>query len=143
MCFVSFKSHSISSMFHRAMLDAQLSSLFPTPFPAATPNPTSTPSLLHLRRVRPLPLCKEVCSLAAWLNNALSHIFSTVAFLFEQKHICRGIASSARASHEEQKSIVDQNREKLLISGVERNEIRFYISIKKTSNKEILFAVQG
>ena len=34
-------------MLHRAMLDAQLSSLFPTPFRAPTPNPMSTPSLLY------------------------------------------------------------------------------------------------
>ena len=34
-------------MLHRAMLDAQLSSLFPTPFRAPTHNPMSTPSLLY------------------------------------------------------------------------------------------------
>ena len=42
-----FKSHSTSSMFHRAMLDAQLLHLFPTPFPTPTPNPMNTPSLLY------------------------------------------------------------------------------------------------
>ena len=74
---------------------------------------TDTQSDEHSVSVISLPLRKKGCCLAAWLNKSLSHIFSTVAFLFEQKkHIRWGIAS-ARASHEEQKSIVDQMRVKL------------------------------
>ena len=65
----NLKSHSISSMFHRTLLDPQLSPHFSTPF-------------LHLHLVRlpllrcdiprcvhPLPLCKEGYALADWLNN--------------------------------------------------------------------------
>ena len=70
------KNHSISSMFHRTLLDPQ--SLR-----------TSLLRFLHLhlvglpllrcyipRRVHPLPLCKEDHSLADWLNNHLSHVLS-------------------------------------------------------------------
>ena len=40
------KSNSISSMFHRTLLDAQLSSPFSTPFPTRAPSPITSPSLL-------------------------------------------------------------------------------------------------
>ena len=45
--FVFLDSRSISSMFHRTLLDAQLSSPFSTPFPTLAPSPTTSLSLLY------------------------------------------------------------------------------------------------
>ena len=44
---VFLDSQSISSMLHRAMFDALLSSFLPTPFQKLPPNPMSTPPLLN------------------------------------------------------------------------------------------------
>ena len=43
----SRKSHFISSMFHRTLLDPQLSPHFSTPSPALAPGSSATPSLLY------------------------------------------------------------------------------------------------
>ena len=64
-CVLSFlESHSISSMFHHATLDAQLSSLFPTPFPAQTPSLMTTLSLLFpFDEFNP---CRSATTVALW-----------------------------------------------------------------------------
>ena len=73
--FVCRKSHSIPSMCHRTSLDA--------PFPHHSPhrfflNLHPVRRLIFrcsiLRRVHPLPLCKQGCALAARLKNPLSQL---------------------------------------------------------------------
>ena len=53
---------------------------------APTPNPMNTTSLLYPQRVQTLPLRKEVSSLAAWPNRALSQIVSPRASLKPAEH---------------------------------------------------------